>query len=160
MGMKLSTTVTILSVGMLGIGCVTREPGLVQTQILSYPDGAVVEYNGQRLGRTPAKVTLPQDSGGRLTEKAEIRLLPNSDQATLFPQVRTFDPATRGDRVPDRIMVDMTRGGTKATTSLAQGKASHIEAETKSSARPPVPYTERSKPTQAVGLDRWKPGIY
>lgn len=154
--MKLCVTATLLALGM---GCATRDPGAIQTRVVSFPDGALVEYNGRPIGRAPAKITFAQDAEGRLTEKAEIRLLPNSDQGTLYPQIRTFDPGQRTDRVPDQIMVDMRNGGTNEV-ALARGQATHIEIETKKSTRPPVPYTERSKPTQAVGLDRWKPGIY
>jgi len=146
----------------LGVGCMTRDPGMVQTQVVSFPDGALVEFNGQPMGRAPAKITLPQDSEGRLTERAEVRVLPNSNQPELYPQVRTFEPPktmARTERVPNRIMVDMTRGGTNEMR-MARRETAQTEKDSKRRARPAVPYTERSKPTQAVGLDRWKPGIY
>lgn len=154
--MKLCVTASLL---VIGIGCATRDPGAIQTRIVTFPDGALVEYNGKPIGRAPAKITLPQNAEGRLTEKAEIRVLPNSDQTTLYPQIRNFDPSSRTERVPNQILVDMRAGGTNQV-ALASGQATHVETETKRSTRPPVPYTERSKPTQAVGLDRWKAGIY
>jgi hypothetical protein len=143
----------------LGLGCVTKKPGVVQTQVISFPDGALVEFNGEPMGRAPARITLPQDEHGRLTERAEVLVLPNSSQAELFPQRRVFEPRARETRVPDRIMVDMTRVSTNEMR-LARGSSTHVQTESKRSNRPTVPNTERSKPTQAVGLDRWKPGIY
>lgn len=144
----------------LSVGCVTRnEPRVVKTQVISYPNGALVEYNGHRLGRAPAEVTFPQDENGRLTERAVVTVIPNTRQSTLFAQQRVFEPGDRTDRVPNRIMVDMTLAG---TNSVASGRppTTHVEKDSEKSLRPPVPYTNRGKPTQAVGLDRWKPGIY
>ena len=144
----------------LGVGCVTRnEPRAVKTQVITFPNGALVEYNGQRLGRAPAEVTFPQDENGRLTERAVVTVIPNTQQPTLYAQQRVFEPGDRTDRVPNRIMVDMTLAG---TNTLAAGgpPTTHVEEDSEKSVRPPVPYTNRGKPTQAVGLDRWKPGIY
>ena len=135
-----------------------RDPGMVETQVISYPDGALVEFNGKSMGRAPAKIVLPQDEHGRLTERAEVLVIPNTAQPTLFAQRRVFEPGERTERVPNRILVDMSLPG---TNSIASGRAptTHVEKDTEKSLRPPVPYTERGKPTQAVGLDRWKPGI-
>ena len=131
----------------------------MKTQIITFPNGAIVEYNGERLGRAPAEITFPQDEYGRLTERAVVRIIPNTHQPTLFAQNRVFEPGDRSDRVPNRIMIDMTLPG---TNSVAAGRAptTHVEEDTEQSVRPAVPYTNRGKPTQAVGLDRWKPGIY
>ena len=145
----------------LGIGCATpmRGPGMVETQVITYPDGALVEFNGESKGRAPAKIVMPQDEHGRLTERAVVKIIPNTAQPTLFAQNRVFEPTERTDRVPNRIFIDMTIPG---TNSIASGRppTTHVEKDTEESVRPPVPYTERGKPTQAVGLDRWKPGIY
>ena len=143
----------------LGLACATKDPEFVQTQVISFPDGALVQLNGTPMGRAPARVTFPQDAQGRLTERAEIRVLPNSNQPELHPQSRIFEPRTRDTRVPNRIMVDMTRGGTNIA-ALAQSNSADEKTQPKTVTRRTVPYTERSKPTQAVGLDRWKPGIY
>lgn len=146
---------------VLGVGCALpmREPGMVETQVLTYPDGALVELDGQSKGRAPAKIVLPQDEHGRLTERAVLRVIPNTAQGTWFAQQRIFEPGERIERVPNRILVDMTLPG---TNNVAAGKpaTTHVEKDTENSVRPPVPYTDRGKPTQAVGLDRWKPGIY
>jgi hypothetical protein len=144
----------------LGLACATtKEPRVVKTQVVTVPDGALVEFNGKPAGRAPASIILPQDEHGNLTQTAELIAQPNSDQPTLYPQRRIFDPRNRTERVPDQILIDMTHGPTNQT-QLARGAATHIESETKKSIRPPVPYTNRGKPTQAVGLDRWSPGIY
>lgn len=146
-------------IGLLSSGCISSEQSVVKTQVITYPDGAIVEYNGQRIGRAPAEVTLPQDENGRLTERAVLRVIPNTEQGTLYAQERVFDPSRRTDRVPNRVMVDMTLGDTNA---VASGSAPMAEEEKslEGIARPAVPYVNRGKPTQAVGLDRWKPGIY
>lgn len=145
----------------LGIGCATNknEPNVVKTQVVTFPDGALVEFKGKPAGRAPAEIILPQDEHGYLTEMAEVIVVPNSDQPELYPQRRVFDPRNRTERVPNRIMVDMTRGSTNQT-QLASTRQNHVETETKKGPRPPVPYVDRGKPTQAVGLDRWNPGIY
>jgi len=144
----------------LGVGCVSSsKPKVVKTQVVSFPDGALVEFNGHRLGRAPAEVTFPQDANGRLTERAVITLVPNTQQPTLYAQQRVFEPGERFERVPDRIMVDMTYAGTN-TLAAGNSATTHVEKDSEKSVRPPVPYIDRGKPTQAVGLDRWKPGIY
>lgn len=146
---------------VLGLGCATNknEPQFVKTQVFTVPDGALVEFNGKPAGRAPAAIVLPQDERGYLTERAEVLVLPNSDQPTLFPQRRIFDPKARTERVPNRVLVDMTRGGTNEVR-LARDTGLDVESKSKKTLRPPVPYTDRGKPTQAVGLDRWSPGIY
>ena len=144
----------------LGTGCVSSDkPNVVKTEVITFPDGALVEFNGQKHGRAPSAIVFPQDEHGRLTERSVVRIIPNTDQTTLFAQERIFEPGERIERVPNRIMVDMTIPG---TNTIASGRAptTHVEKSTEKSVRPPVPYTDRGKPTQAVGLDRWKPGIY
>ena len=157
--MRLCLSATLI---LLGVGCATNQkgPNLVKTQVVTFPDGALVEFNGKPAGRAPTEIILPQDKNGNLTEVAEILVVPNSAQHTLYPQRRVLDPRTRKDRVPNRIMVDMTRGSSTNEIKLASGTGTHVESETKKGPRPPVPYTNRGKPTQAVGLDRWNPGIY
>ena len=144
---------------MLGLGCATRDPGVVKTQVLSFPDGALVEYNGKPMGRAPAAIILPQDESGRLTERAVVRLIPNNNQPELFAQNRVLEPGQRTDRVPNRMLVDMTLAGTNSSAA-ARRETTHVERDSETSVRPPVPYTNRGKPTQAVGLDRWNPGTY
>lgn len=146
---------------VFGIACTTNknEPRVVKTQVVTVPNGALVEFNGQPMGRAPASIVLPQDEHGNLTESAELLVLPNSDQGTIFPQRRVFDPKARTERVPDRILVDMTQGSSNYT-AVASGSAAQMETATRKNRLPPVPYTDRGKPTQAVGLDRWNPGIY
>lgn len=156
--MRLCLSAILIS---MGIACATNknEPTVVKTQVVTFPDGALIEYKGRPAGRAPTEIVLPQDEHGFLTEMAEVIVIPNSDQPELFPQRRVFDPRNRTERVPNRIMVDMTRGSTNQA-QLASTAQNHIETETKKGPRPPVPYTDRGKPTQAVGLDRWNPGIY
>jgi hypothetical protein len=152
---------SLMALGALGFGCATpvREARMVETQVVTFPDGALVEFNGESKGRAPAKIVFPQDEHGRLTERAIVRVIPNTAQPTLFAQNRVFEPGERTDRVPNQILVDMTLPG---TNNMASGRppTTHVEKDTEKSVRPPVPYTNRGKPTQAVGLDRWKPGIY
>lgn len=161
--MKVCATATLIALTAfagLGSGCVSSsEPKFVKTEVITFPDGALVEFNGQKHGRAPSAIVFPQDEHGRLTERAVVRVIPNTDQHTLFAQERVFEPGERIERVPNRIMVDMTIPG---TNSMASGRSptTHVEKSTDKSVRPPVPYTDRGKPTQAVGLDRWKPGIY
>lgn len=145
----------------LGIACATRSDRearpVVQTQVVTFPHGALVQYKGHDLGRAPVHIVLPQDENGRLTERAEVRAVPNSNQDTLYAQSRIFDPGTRTDRVPDRIMIDLTLRGTNEAPTNAIITTQVESASAKSSSKRVKP-VERSKPTQAVGLDRWNPG--
>ena len=145
--------------GLLLTGCISSEQRVVKTQVVTFPDGAIVEYNGERVGRAPAEVVLPQDENGRLTERAVVGIIPNTDQPTLFAQERVFEPRQRTDRVPNRVMVDMTLAGTNAVAS-GRAPTTHVEKDTEQSVRRELPRVDRGKPTQAVGLDRWNPGIY
>lgn len=157
--MRVSILGLSAALAVLGVGCVSSGPKLVKTEVITVPDGALVEFNGQPHGRSPAKVIFPQDENGRLTERAVVRILPNTDQPTLYAQNRVYEPTERRDRVPDRIMVDMSLRGTNSIDAVGTS-TTHVEHDTETSVRRPVPYTNRGKPTQAVGLDRWKPGIY
>ena len=132
---------------------------MVETQVITFPEGALVEFNDEKQGRSPAKIVFPQDENGRLTERSVVRVLPNTDQATIYAQHRVFEPGERTDRVPDWIMIDMTKAGTNSVPNQ-RPPTTHVEEDSEKSVRPPVPYVDRGKPTQAVGLDRWKPGIY
>jgi hypothetical protein len=153
--MKLCWAATLVALGM---ACVMRDPAMVKTQVITFPDGALIEYNGTPHGRAPAEVILPQDSSGRLTGHAVVRALPNTAQSTLYAQSRVFDPSNRTDRVPDRIMIDMTLRDINAPASI--GESGSVETSTKASARTQRKPVDRGKPTQPVGLDRWNPGIH
>lgn len=148
-----------LVVLMLGAGCVSgRREGPIETRVITVPDGALVEFDGKPVGRAPAKIILPQDELGRLTGSAEVLALPNSEQHHLIAQRRVFTPAERVDRVPEKIMIDMTLGGTNAApVEIAREEPPHIETGKAAGKRK---YIDRGKPTQAVGIDRWNPGKY
>jgi hypothetical protein len=159
--MKPSLAAVLAGLIVSAIGCATGgDPGVISTQVITFPDdGALVEYNGKSMGRAPAKITMPQDENGNLTERAVVRVIPNTDQPALFAQERVFAPGERADRVPDRIMVDMTDAGTNAIAS-GHAPVAEVEKDSERKVRSAVPYVNRGKPTQAVGLDRWSPGIY
>lgn len=156
----------VLGLAALGMGCAVgkEKPGLVKTQVITYPKGALVEYNGQHAGRAPTEVILPQDAEGRLTQPARIIVWPNTDQNLIFAQSRSFDPSNRLDRVPDRIMIDMRFRDTNAPAAPAEGspiRAEFLATEDSEgtegrTAKPKR--SDRSKPTQPVGMDRWNPG--
>ena len=144
----------------LGLACATHhQKGPLKTEVVTFPDGAIVEFNGKPVGRAPTAVVLPQDSNGKLLERVTLRALPNTRQDMLFAQTRTLEPSSRDERVPNRIMIDMR---VHDTNTLAGSKAT-VEAVNTSwktnktiRSRP----ADRSKPTQPVGIDRWNPGIY
>jgi hypothetical protein len=144
---------------LLATGCASRQPDVVKTQVITFPDGALIEFNGQPAGRAPARVVLPQNAEGRLTDRAVVRALPNSKQDQLYAQTRVFDPAEREDRVPNQIMIDMREPGPDHTP-LPLENTTHVEQASQRAARSKILHTDRSKPTQAVGLDRWNPGKY
>lgn len=146
-----------LALALLGGGCMTRDPGVIKTQVVTFPDGALVEYNGKMLGRAPAEVVLPQDAHGRLLERTVLRARPNSDQEWLFAQTRVFEPTGRDERVPNRIMIDLRLPGTNAPV---RAEIRPVEDPRKAAGPRRIPWTDRGKPTQAVGLDRWNPGKY
>jgi hypothetical protein len=145
---------------VIGSGCVVHDQVPIKTQVRTFPEGATVEFNGHPVGRAPAAVILPQDTNGRLTERAVVRAVPNTAQTTLVAQSRVFEPGTRRDRVPDYVMIDMTLPDTNTPVAqLAAAPAQVERASTNSRPARPKP-TDRGKPTQPVGMDRWNPGIY
>ncbi len=142
-----------------GIACATRtdrQAHLLETEVVTFPQGALVQYEGRSLGRAPVKIVLPQNEEGRLTGRAEVRAIPNTEQSTLYPQRRIFDPSNRVDRVPNRIMIDLTLQGTNPPI-VAQVTGTNANVIAQNSVRKQKP-VERSKPTRAIGLDRWNPG--
>jgi hypothetical protein len=141
----------------LAVGCATHKEKKTETQVVTFPDGAIVQFNGQNAGRAPAKIILPQDDYGQLTGRAVVRAIPNTKQQNLVEQVRVFDPNERKDPVPNQIVIDMTLPSTNATP---QEIAAAVQEESRPKVRKRAPYVhvERSKPTQAVGLDRYNPG--
>jgi hypothetical protein len=146
------------AVAALGAACATQEQKPIGTQVVTVPDGVFISCNGTNAGRSPAVIVLPQDANGRLTGRAEVRAMLNNYQtndAHLFAQTRIFDPETRIDRVPDRIMIDMTLP--VGTNTLSADASTEQVIPEKNPFPGKIPYTERSKPTQAVGLDRWNP---
>lgn len=148
-----------LLISLAAAGCVVHDRVPIQTQVVTFPAGAVVEFNGRPVGRAPAAVILPQDTNGRLTERTVLRAVPNTAQPMLLAQTRVLDPTNESDRVPDQILIDLTLSGTNAAPVVPGGIAqSQPGANNSRPARAKLP--ERSKPTQPVGIDRWNPGIY
>ena len=143
-----------------GIACVSRDPGIIKTQVVTYPDGALVEFNGRPVGRAPAAVVLPQDSNGRLTERVVVRAVPNTAQKTLFAQSRVLDPQHREAPVPHQIMIDMTLRDTNSPLPLLTNQTTHVETATRTNTVRRSRPAESGKPTRPVGIDRWSPGIY
>jgi hypothetical protein len=143
----------------LGTGCVVHDKVPIQTQVRTFPEGALVEFNGLPVGRAPAAVTLPQDTNGRLVERSVLRAIPNSEQKTLMVQSRILEPGERNERVPDYVMLDMTLPSTNSPAStLSPGSTVESGRGAGHSLRPKP--LDRGKPTQPVGIDRWNPGIY
>ena len=155
--MRLSLVCLLLATGCVGV---VRDNVPIKTQVVTYPEGAVVEFNGRPVGRAPAAVLLPQDTNGRLIERSVLRAIPNTAQPTLVAQTRVLEPGSREDRVPDQIMIDLTLRDTNAPaiTSLATTN-SHTQAPANRQPARTRPL-DRGKPTQPVGIDRWNPGIY
>jgi hypothetical protein len=151
--MRFSVAIAMIA---LGIACATRQKNTITTRVVSFPDGALVQYNGTNAGRTPVKIVLPQNEHGFLSSKAEVRVIPNTYQTNLIAQTRVFDPETRYDPIPAQIMIDMTLPGTNSPSTQSVTPTQADESHPQFPGR--IPYTERSKPTQAVGLDRWNPG--
>ena len=150
------------AMAVLGVGCVTNQSDKpIATQVVTYPDGALVEFNGEPHGRAPAEIILPQDEFGRLTGSGVVRAIPNTEQGHLYAQERLFEPGERQDRVPHKIMIDMTLRGTNTIPpeAVIAAEVPRVETPREKHLRR-IPYVERSKPTQAVGIDRWNPGKY
>jgi hypothetical protein len=156
--MNLLPACFVLVVGW--IGCVSRGPEPIKTQVFTYPEGALVEFNGRPVGRAPAAIILPQDTNGRLIEKATLRAVPNTAQPTLYAQSRTLDPARRSERVPDRIMIDLTLRDTNSPLPSVSTQTSFVEGASSANKPIRVRQPDSGKPTRPAGIDRWNPGIY
>lgn len=130
-------------------GCVSNSPEVRRTQIVTFPENAIVFYNGQELGSSPAMITLPQDENGRLVGRSVVQAIPAEPNSRLSPARKVFEPQGRHDRIPDRVMLDLT--GFNSTNFV-------VEMQENPEAPPlprkvGIPYTPRSKPTQVVGID-------
>jgi hypothetical protein len=159
--MRLLLAGTFIAFITSGIACVSREKGPLKTEVVTFPEGAIVEFNGHRVGRAPAAVILPQDTNGRLTERAVLRAVPNTAQSTLYAQSRVLDPSAREERVPNQIMIDLTLRDTNSTpATVASLPSTHVETSSKTGKVVRPRPADRGKPTQPVGIDRWNPGIY
>jgi hypothetical protein len=141
-------------------GCVVHDQVPIKTQVRTFPEGAIVEFNGRSVGRAPAAVILPQDTNGRLTERTVLRAVPNTAQTTLLAQSRVFEPGSRVDRVPDYVMIDMTLPDTNSAALQLASAPPRVERESTNSRPVRAKPVDRGKPTQPVGIDRWNPGIY
>ncbi|MGV3772839.1 MAG: hypothetical protein ACO1QB_08055 [Verrucomicrobiales bacterium] len=118
--------VILASIITFSIGCSTSPQDLRRTQVVTFPSGGIVEYNGKRLGQEPVLITLPQDEKGNLAARAVIRASP-SERMTLA-ETRILDPGERIDRVPDRIMLDISshvevNSGSQANIDTGTGEA-------------------------------------
>lgn len=138
-----------LALSMFMAGCVSNSPEVRRTQIVTFPEDAIVIYNGQELGSSPAMITLPQDEQGRLMGRSVVQAIPAEPHSRLNPATKVFEPKGRHDRIPDRVMLDLT--GFNTTNFV-------VEMQENPEAPPPprktgIPYTRRSKPTQVVGID-------
>ena len=141
-------------------GCTLHDQVPIKTQVVTFPEGAIVEFNGRPVGRAPAAVILPQDTNGRLTERTVLRALPNTAQPTLIAQTRILDPSGLTERVPDRLMIDLTLHETNAPLSQLQAGTIPVHSGPTNNRPFRIRTPDRGKPTQPVGLDRWNPGIY
>ena len=144
----------------LAIGCVSHDPRPLKTEVVTYPEGAMVEFNGRTVGRAPAAVILPQDSNGKLTERVVLRAVPNTAQSTLLAQTRVFEPGSRSERIPNRILIDLTLRDPNAPPVAFTNQTASAKTAGKTNRVIRARQTDRGKPTQPVGLDRWNPGIY
>jgi hypothetical protein len=135
----------VCAICLLGVtGCVFPHHGPIQTEVITFPKGGIVEYNGRRMGKEPVTLVLPQDSAGWLTNRVEVRALPSDE--SLYAQSRVLDPATRYDRVPSRILIDLSAiPDTPNKVDLVQ-REEHIEKQKARDQRKPGP-----KPTRPVG---------
>ena len=150
--------VLLLGCLFLLAGCIVRDQSPIKTQVVTYPQGATVEFNGRPVGRAPAAVILPQDTNGRLTERTVLRAVPNTAQPMLIAQTRVFEPGTRSDRVPHKIMIDLTIRDTNAPVGLMPTPVQTAPTTNNQPIR--LRSTDSGKPTRPVGIDRWNPGIY
>jgi hypothetical protein len=90
----------------LAAGCVMPHRGPIQTEVVTFPRGGIVEYEGRRIGKEPVTLVFPQDSAGRLTNRVVVRALPMDD--SLYAQSKVLEAAGRVDPVPSRIMIDLS----------------------------------------------------
>ena len=148
MGLKLKPLGFALALTILTSGCVSNSPEIRRTQVVTFPEDAIVFYNNEELGRAPAMITLPQDEHGRLVARAVVRALPRDDQPYLEPATRIFEPMRQG-RVPDRIMLDLT--GYHGTNFVVEMEENPVAPPPPR--KPKYTYTPRSKPTQVLGID-------
>jgi hypothetical protein len=105
-GPKMKNRIIIgMFLAIAAAGCSTGPAGR-RTQVVTFPAGGMVEYNGRLMGREPVALILPQDKHGRLAARSVIRAAPTERMAEA--ETRVLDPGIRAERVPDRIMLDIS----------------------------------------------------
>ena len=145
--MNLFSMTTLLAGSLLLAGCVNVQRPLT-TQVVTFPEGGMVEVDGKSYGKEPAKIVLPQNEKGQLTGKAEIRVFPPNNQ--LHATSKVISPELTPDytnRVPGRILLDLS------AVPNSTNKVDLVEYKKKQrhAARAIKAYEPRSKPTRPVG---------
>lgn len=132
---------------LLLTGCLVNREGPRRTQIVTFPEGGIVEVNGKRYGKEPVTVELPQNEKGELSGRVEIRALPTATHLHAQTRVLDVDNPNYKVQVPGRIMLDLSEipDGTNKVDLVKLKREHKIE-------RKQTYYKEpRSKPTRPVG---------
>lgn len=128
-------------------GCVNVQRPLT-TQIVTFPEGGIVEVDGKLMGKEPTNIVLPQNEKGQLTGKTEIRVYPPHGE--LHGAMKVISPENNPNytnRVPGRIMLDISAipDSTNKVNLLEYKRKQRQVARAARAAEP------RSKPTRPVG---------
>jgi hypothetical protein len=139
--------VWLSAVTLLLGGCAVGPSRPLKTQIVTFPEGGIVEVNGKRYGKEPLTIALPQNEKGQLTENVEIRALPSDHHLHAATRVLAADHPDHKVQVPGRVVVDM-RQVPDSTNVVNLVK---LERERKIERKQIKAQESRSKPTRPVG---------
>lgn len=132
---------------LLLAGCLVNRERPLRTEIVTFPEGGIVEVNGKRYGKEPVTVELPQNEKGQLTERVEIRAVPQDQRLHAQTRVLETDNPNYKVQVPSRVMLDLRDipDSTNKVNLVKLQREQGIERKQIQATQP------RSKPTRPVG---------
>ena len=102
------------------IGCTSTNKDIYTRliKIESKPMGAMVIFDGAKLGKTPISVNVETTENGCFVKNTSITLIPSDDKC--FTQVKSFPAYKKGvsgiSDVPEKIIFDLTKNPEKEQT--------------------------------------------
>ncbi len=116
--MKKFLVLILTSVVLAGCTSTNKDVYTRLIKIESNPEGAMVIFDGAKLGKTPISVNVETTENGCFVRNTAITLIPADDKC--FTQVKSFPAYKKGTSedcdVPEKIIFDLTKNPEKEQT--------------------------------------------